>query len=97
MPELLLKNRLTTTLIRLEASRSWTLPPRLPELDLVVAGRALSRQGFRYVIVHERLYPEFKRQAVRAVLDGVLGAPRLVAEEGLAVYTLPDLSIGASP
>jgi hypothetical protein len=49
------------------------------------------------VIVHERLYPEFKRQAVRAVLDGVLGAPRLVAEEGLAVYTLPDLSIGASP
>ena len=97
MPELLLKNRLTTTLIRLEASRSWILPPRLPELDLVVAGRALSRQGFRYVIVHERLYPEFKRQAVRAVLDGVLGAPRVIADEGLAVYTLPDLSIGASP
>ncbi len=88
MPSPLLKNRLTATLMRMEASRAQTLPPKLPELDLVIGARTLRRQGYRYVVLHERLYPEFKRKQVEALLTGVLGAPRLWPEDGLQVYTL---------
>ncbi len=88
MPSPLLKNRLTATLMRMEASRAQTLPPKLPELDLVIGARTLRRQGYRYVVLHERLYPEFKRLQVEALLTGVLGTPRLWPEDGLQVYTL---------
>lgn len=88
MPAHLLKNRLTATLIRLEAHRSLFLPPALPELDLVVGSRALAGQGYRYIVVHERLYPGFKLEQVETVLTGLFGAPKRWAADGLQVYTL---------
>ncbi len=91
MPRTLLENRLTATLIRLEASRARTMAPHLPELDLVVGARMLSRDGYRYIVVHERLYPEFKRLAVEAVLTGVFGEPERHEADGIQVYTLPEL------
>ena len=88
MPETLLRNRLTATLMRIEATRSRSLPPQLPELDLVIAARTLKRQGYRYVVLHERMYPDFKRTQVEAVLIGLFGAPRRWPDDGLQVYTL---------
>jgi hypothetical protein len=89
MPRALLDNRLTAALIRLEAVRAHTLAPHLPELDLVVAGRLLARDGYRYVVVHEDLYPDFKRANVEAVLTGVFGEPRAYPDDGIKVWTLP--------
>ncbi len=88
MPEALLKNRLTATLIRFEAHRSTSLPPGLPELDLVIGSRALARQGYRYLVLHEKLYPRYKLEQVEAVLTGLFGAPRRHPADGLQVYTL---------
>jgi hypothetical protein len=88
MPEPLLRNRLTATLMRMEATRARTLSPRLPELDLVIAARALKRQGYRYIVLHERMYPEFKLTQVETVLGGLFGAPRRWPDDGIAVYTL---------
>ena len=88
MPEQLLRNRLTATLIRLEAHRSLSMSPGLPELDLVVGSMALADQGYRYIVLHERLYPEFKQIQVEALLTGLFGAPRRFAADGLQVYTL---------
>ena len=95
MPMTLLKNRLTTTLIRIEASRAFKAPPRFPELDLVIGARMLARQGFRWVVVHEKLYPEFKRAKVEGVLTGLFGAPRRVEEDRLLVYEIPALAGGS--
>ena len=95
MPRQLLENRLTATLIRLEATRARYLPPRLPELDLVVAGMNLERQGYRYVVLHERFYPAFKAEQVEAVLSGVFGSPVRHEEDRLLVWTLePPVAAG---
>jgi hypothetical protein len=91
MPAPLLKNRLLTTLIRLEATRARTLPPRLPELDLVVGGRALARNGYRFVVLHTNLYPDFKAQQVHAVLTGVFGEGVAHPDDKMVVWTLPEL------
>ena len=88
MPEQLLRNRFTATLIRMEAQRSQSHSPALPELDLVVGSRGLAQQGYRYIVLHERLYPPFKRRQVEALLTGLFGAPRRFAGDGLQVYTL---------
>ena len=88
MPEQLLRNRFTATLIRMEAHRSQSLSPGLPELDLVVGARGLVKQGYRYIVLHENLYPKFKRTQVEALLTGLFGAPRRFASDGLQVYTL---------
>lgn len=91
MSEALMRNRLTMTLIRLEATRARSLPPVLPELDLVVSARALARSGYRYVVVHERLYPDFKGAQVEALLTALLGAPRRYEADGLLVYTMEPI------
>ncbi len=88
MPAPLLRNRLTATLIRMESHRARYLPPQLPELDLVIASRALKRQGYRYLVVHETLYPDFKLTQIEALLTGLFGAPRRWESDGLQVYTL---------
>ncbi len=89
LPRSLLANRLVTTLIRLEASRAWSLPPRLPELDMVVGARLLGRQRYRFVVVHESFYPSFKRDQVEAVLSGLFGEPRRYPDDELLVYRVP--------
>lgn len=91
MPEPLLRNRLTTSLIRLEATRAVSLPPEVPQLDLVVAGRTLARQGYRFVVLHEDLVPEFKRLQMIALLNGVFGQGQEYPEDQLRVWVLPDL------
>ena len=88
MPRALLDNPLTATLIRLEATRARSLPPLLPDLELVLSARLLARQGYRSVVVHQRLYPDFKARQVEALLGALLGEPRVYAEDGLLVYTL---------
>lgn len=91
MPRSLLRNRLTATLIRIEATRSRSLAPTLPSLDLVVGARQLIRSGYRYVVLHEALYPRDKRTMVEAVLTGVYGEPDRHPEDGLLVWTLAPL------
>ena len=88
MPESLLRNRFTATLIRFEAHRSRSTPPALPELDMVIGARSMAMQGYRYIVLHENLYPEFKRVQVEALLSGLFGAPRRYPADGLQVYTL---------
>jgi hypothetical protein len=96
MPAFLLGNRLTATLLRVEAGRAWTLPGRVPSLDLVVAGRALARRGLRYVVLHERLLPAFKREQVEAILTGLWGEPARHPADGLLVWVVPAPADGAA-
>jgi hypothetical protein len=91
MPQALLGNRLTTTLIRLEASRSHSLPPQMPLVDLIVGGRLLARSGYRFVVLHERMVPTAKRVQIIAVLDGVFGTPEIYEGDGLRVWTVPEI------
>ena len=91
MPRSLLRNRLTATLIRIEATRAHTLAPRLPSLDIVVGARQLVRTGYRYVVLHEALYPTAKRQMTEAILTGVFGEPERHTSDRLLVWTLESL------
>lgn len=88
MPRVLLDNRLTATLIRLEASRAWTPSAALPELDVVIGARALARQGYRYIVVHRAWYPPFKAERVERLLTALYGEPQPWPEDDLLVYTL---------
>jgi hypothetical protein len=96
MPAALLANRFITTLIRLEASRARRMPPHFPELDMVISARGLARQGYRYVVLHEQLYPTFKRQQAEAVLTGVFGPPVSYPDDHLLVYQVPPTEGDAS-
>jgi hypothetical protein len=93
MPRSLLQNRLTATLIRIEATRTHTMAPRLPTLDVVVGARQLARTGYRYVVMHEKLYPSAKRQMTEAVLTGVFGEPERYPDDSLLVWTLEPLTV----
>jgi len=91
MPRTLLSNRLTATLIRIEATRARSIAPTLPTLDLVVGARQLIRDGYRYVVLHEGLYPETKRAMAETVLMGVFGEPQRHEADGLLVWTLTPI------
>ncbi len=88
MPRALLQNRLTATLIRLEANRARSLPPSIPALDVVVGARQLVRTGYRYIVLHENLYPRDRRNMVVTILQGVFGAPTAYPEDHLLVWRL---------
>jgi hypothetical protein len=88
LPPGLKHNQLARFLLDLEASRARLLPRTLPDLELVVSARVLARQGYRWVVVHDRLYPELKRRQVCAVLTGLCGPPTY--EDGeLTIYRIP--------
>lgn len=91
LPDPLERNPLTWMLIQVEASRAIELPPVMPELELVMGARLLSLEGYRAIVVHQSLYPEHKRRMVRALLDGIFGPPVEIAEDDVALYTLPPL------
>ena len=55
---------------------------------MVVGARSMAMQGYRYIVLHEDLYPAFKRVQVEALLSGLFGAPRRYPSDGLQVYTL---------
>lgn len=88
MPALLLENRLTATLLHIEAGGGAALPSALPALDLNLALRLLARQGLGHIVVHEDLYPPEKRRAVLALLTGLLGPPDRGSDEAVSVYPL---------
>lgn len=96
MPRALLDNRLTVALMQLEASRARSLPVQAPGLDLVVSGRTLARQGYRYVVLHERLYPAYKRAQAEALLTGVFGEPAAYPSDQMLVWTLPAELVAAA-
>jgi hypothetical protein len=88
LPPGLKHNQLARFVLDLEASRARLLPRTLPDLELVVSARVLARQGYRWVVVHDRLYPDIKRQQVAAVLNALLGPP--THEDGeLTIYRVP--------
>ncbi|MFH1468684.1 MAG: hypothetical protein ABIO70_30115 [Pseudomonadota bacterium] len=88
LPPGLKQNQLARFILDLEASRARLLPRTLPDLELVVSARVLARQGYRWVVVHDRLYPELKREQVNAVLTGLFGPPTY--EDGeLTIYRIP--------
>ncbi|MCB9744629.1 MAG: hypothetical protein H6741_01095 [Alphaproteobacteria bacterium] len=84
LPDALERNPLTWMLIQLEASRALDLPDTLPELELTMGAHMLALEGYRYIVVHERLYPEHKRQMVSSLLSALFGEP--MRTEGVAVY-----------
>jgi len=88
LPAMLNRNHLTRTLLVAEAGRLDSLPPMLPELDLVVSGRALADLGVRHVVVHEKLYPRERLEASARILEAALGPPTQVTDEGQRIWTL---------
>ena len=89
VPRRIWSNRLTRFLVNLESGRPVTLPRLLPDLELVTGARLLRAQGYRYVVVHERLYTQAKAHMVEKVLTSVLGPPRIYGSDGIALYELP--------
>ena len=90
LPRPLRRNLLTRTLLQIEATQAISLPPILPELDLVISSRVLARQGYRYIVVHENFYPEFKRKQVQKLLNGLFGEPQKTND--LLIYQLEPIS-----
>ncbi len=97
MPRSLLRNRLTATLIRIEATRARTLGPQLPSLDIVVGARQLVRDRYRYIVLHEQLYPTAKRQMTEAILIGAFGEPERHPDDHLLVWTLEPIEGSKQP
>ncbi|MCP4805915.1 MAG: hypothetical protein GY913_03740 [Proteobacteria bacterium] len=86
IPAPLAANPLTGLLVQVEASRTGSLPHLLPDLELVAGAHMLRAQGYRFIVVHEALYPDSKRDHVTAILDGLFGEPQ--RGDGVAVYHL---------
>ena len=93
MPAWILENRLTATLLRLEASRAASLPPDLPVLELAVSARLLARQGLGVIVVHDDLMPEGRREAVHTLLQGLFGAPERPPGARLALYRVAPVEV----
>ena len=94
MPKSLQQNLLTRTLVQIEASRSMGLPTVLPELDLVIASRTLSRLGYRYIVLHKTMYPPFKVKQTMELLRALFGEPAVYEEDQILVYTLEPVEQG---
>ncbi len=88
LPPGLRHNQFSRFLLDIEAGRARLLPRTLPDLELVVSSRVLARQGYRWVVVHNDLYPTLKRDQIHAVLNAVLGPPAHDDHE-LTIYRVP--------
>ena len=88
MPRSLINNYLSMTLIRMEATHAQSLAPILPELELVIAARTLARSGYRYIVVHDQFYPDFKAEQVHTLLQALFGEAKHYPEDQLHVYTV---------
>ena len=91
LPQALRQNLLTQTLLQIEATQAISLAPVLPELDLVISSRVLARQGYRYIVVHQKFYPDFKLQQVQKLLNALFGAPQ--KSDSLLIYTIEPISL----
>ncbi len=90
MPGPLRRNMLTQLLLKIEGTHAHTLPAQIPYLDLVISSRVLSRQGYRYVVVHESFYPDFKLTQTHQILKALFGESKRY-DDGVVVYTLPKI------
>ena len=88
LPPGLRDNQLSRFILDVESSRARLLPRTLPDMELVVSSRVLARQDYRWVVVHNRLYPELKREHIHGVLNAVLGPPAHDDSE-LTIYRVP--------
>ncbi len=88
-PEILDRSHLARSLRVAEASRLDRLPPLLPDLNLVVSGRALARLGVRYVVMHERFYIGERKETTLALLRVALGPETATTRTGERVWRLP--------
>src|SRR5262249_9075126 len=82
LPHVLDRSHLARPLLIAEAGRLDRLPPMLPELDLVVAGRSLARLGVRYVVVHDALYPHERLEQTLTILRTALGQETEATSDG---------------
>lgn len=87
-PDVLDRSRLARTLRVAEAARLDRLPPLLPELELVVGGRALADLGVRYVVMHERFYLRERAASTLALLRVALGPETVTTADGDHVWRL---------
>lgn len=87
-PDVLERSRFARTLRVAEAARLDRLPPLLPELDLVVGGRALADLGVRYVVMHERFYLRERATSTLALLRVALGPETVTTADGDHVWRL---------
>ncbi len=92
MPAVLARSHLLKLLLIGESGRVDRLPPMLPELDLIIAGRSLARLGFRFVVLHERLYPPGRLETALTLLRVALGPETVVSEEQQHIWRLPELT-----
>jgi len=88
LPRTLRANRLTRFMVTLEAGHVVTLPRVLPDLELVMGAELLRAEGYRYIVVHEKLYTAPKRAMVETVLTAVVGPPRKYPGDGISLYEL---------
>jgi hypothetical protein len=88
-PDVLDRNHLTRALRVAESGRLDHLPPMLPDLDLVVSGRALADLGVRYVVMHERFYLHERAATSLALLRFALGPETVTTADGDHVWRLP--------
>lgn len=90
VPATLRQNRLTDFILYLEAGRALSLPRQLPDLELVLGAELLRAQGYRYIVLHEKLYTRPKALMIQSVLEGLFGPPREVLKDGVALYEIGD-------
>lgn len=97
-PEILERSHLARALRVAEAGRLDRLPPLLPDLDLVVSGRALGRLGVRYVVMHERFYIPERVESTLTLLRVAFGPETVTTSTGEHVWQLESpLSAGNAP
>lgn len=96
VPGLFDKNHLARAIRVAEGGRLDRLPPELPELDLVVAGRELARLGVRYVVFHGRLYSQHRGEQVLELLRVAFGPETATTDDGDHVWRL-EPGAGATP
>jgi hypothetical protein len=88
VPGRLRQNRLTDFLLYLEVGRALSLPRQLPDLELALGARLLEAQGYRYIVMHKKLYTRPKAQMVQTILDGLFGPPTEDLKDGVALYEI---------
>jgi len=94
MPKALQQNYLTRTLVQIEANRAIGLPKILPELDLILSSRTLARQGYRYIVVHRKMYPRYKAKQTMQLLNSIFGSPKEYKEDDIFVYVIDSVEPG---
>jgi hypothetical protein len=88
VPGRLRQNRLTDFLLYLEVGRALSLPRQLPDLELALGAQLLRAQGYRYIVMHKKLYTQPKAQMIQSVLEGLFGPPTETLKDGVALFEI---------